>query len=48
LRKAIAALRGRGEIVVCVVAGQSSEAEEFHCDRELVLVDGQWIVQVMD
>jgi ATP phosphoribosyltransferase regulatory subunit len=48
LRKAIAALRERGEIVVCVVAGQSSEAEEFHCDRELVLVDGQWIVQVMD
>ena len=35
LRAAIAALRGQGETVVCVLPGHDSEIDEFHCDREL-------------
>lgn len=45
LRKAIASLRGQGETVVCALPGHESEVEEFHCDRELIQVAGQWVVQ---
>ena len=45
LREAIAALRDRGETVVCVMPGHESEIDEFHCDRELVEVSGQWCVK---
>lgn len=45
LRAAIAALRGQGETVVCVLPGHDSEIDEFHCDRELVQRAGQWHVQ---
>lgn len=45
LREAIAALRSRGETVVCVLPGHESEIDEFHCDRELIEVAGQWVVQ---
>ncbi|MDQ7954711.1 MAG: ATP phosphoribosyltransferase regulatory subunit [Rhodocyclaceae bacterium] len=45
LRAAIAALRGHGETVVCVLPGHDSEIDEFHCDRELVQRAGQWHVQ---
>ena len=45
LREAIAALRDRGETVVCVLPGHESEIDEFHCDRELVEVAGQWCVK---
>ncbi len=48
LNAAIAALRARGEIVVCVLPGHESEVDEFHCDRELVAADGQWVVQAMN
>jgi len=44
LRGAIAALRQQGETVVCVLPGHESEVDEFHCDRELKSVSGQWIV----
>jgi ATP phosphoribosyltransferase regulatory subunit len=44
LRQAIAALRARGETVVCVLPGHESEIEEFQCDRELKEVAGQWVV----
>lgn len=47
LRTAIAALRGRGETVVCVLPGHESEIDEFHCDRELVEAAGQWLVQAL-
>ena len=47
LNKTIAALRGEGEIVVCVLPGHDSEIDEFHCDRELVERDGQWRVQAI-
>ncbi len=45
---AIAALRSCGETVVCVLPGHESEVDEFHCDRELVSVSGQWIVQAIE
>ncbi|MDD2923691.1 ATP phosphoribosyltransferase regulatory subunit [Rhodoferax sp.] len=47
LAAAIAALRSRGEVVVCVLPGHESEVDEFHCDRELLNVAGQWVVQAI-
>ena len=47
LRAAIAALRARGETVVCVLPGHESEVDEFHCDRELIEAAGQWLVQAL-
>jgi ATP phosphoribosyltransferase regulatory subunit len=47
LRAAIAALRSRGETVVCVLPGHESEIDEFHCDRELIEAAGQWLVQAL-
>lgn len=44
---AIATLRKQGETVVCVLPGHESEVDEFHCDRELVQVAGQWVVQAI-
>jgi ATP phosphoribosyltransferase regulatory subunit len=47
LRAVIAALRGRGETVVCALPGHESEVDEFHCDRELIQVAAQWVVQAI-
>ncbi|MFO1262426.1 MAG: ATP phosphoribosyltransferase regulatory subunit [Rhodoferax sp.] len=47
LRAAIARLRSQGETVVCTLPGHESEIDEFHCDRCLVQVDGQWVVQTI-
>ncbi|MCZ8292817.1 MAG: ATP phosphoribosyltransferase regulatory subunit [Hylemonella sp.] len=47
LRAAIARLRGQGETVVCVLPGHESEIDEFHCDRELTEVSGQWVVSAI-
>jgi ATP phosphoribosyltransferase regulatory subunit len=47
LRSVIALLRTQGETVVCVLPGHESEVEEFHCDRELIQVAGQWVVQAV-
>ncbi|MDF2463028.1 MAG: hisZ [Ramlibacter sp.] len=47
LRNAIAALRGAGETVVCVLPGHESEVDEFQCDRELASVAGQWVVKAI-
>ena len=44
---AIAALRRQGETVVCVMPGHASEVDEFHCDRELVCIDGVWAIQAL-
>ena len=44
---AIAALRQQGETVVCVLPGHESEVDEFHCDRELANIGGQWVVQAI-
>lgn len=47
LRAAIASLRGRGETVVGMLPGHDTEIDEFHCDRELIEVAGQWVVQAI-
>lgn len=45
LRAAIAGLRQSGETVACVLPGHEHEVDEFCCDRELVNVAAQWVVQ---
>lgn len=47
LRAAIAELRARGETVVSVLPGHEHEVDEFHCDRELLSVAGQWVIQAI-
>ncbi|MDD2879150.1 MAG: ATP phosphoribosyltransferase regulatory subunit [Rhodoferax sp.] len=45
LSAAITSLRSRGDIVTCVLPGHESQVDEFCCDRELIEVAGQWVVQ---
>ncbi len=47
LADAIAGLRMGGEIVMRVLPGHESEVDEFHCDRKLIEVAGQWVVQAI-
>ncbi|MGA0571080.1 ATP phosphoribosyltransferase regulatory subunit [Variovorax sp. VNK109] len=47
LSAAIAALRAKGETVVCVLPGHESEIDEFQCDRELVQSAGDWVVKAI-
>ncbi len=47
LRAVISRLRSQGETVVCMLPGHESEIDEFHCDRELIQVAGQWFVQAL-
>jgi len=44
LAGAVRALRGEGEIVIQALPGHEHDQEEFICDRELVLQDGDWVV----
>ncbi|MBY0464681.1 MAG: ATP phosphoribosyltransferase regulatory subunit [Burkholderiales bacterium] len=45
LRHAVQYLRAKGETVVCVLPGHEHETNEFECDRQLLEVDGQWMVE---
>jgi ATP phosphoribosyltransferase regulatory subunit len=45
LSKAIAALRDSGEVVIQVMAGETVEAAEYECDRELVKQGHSWEVK---
>lgn len=45
LRAAISALRAQGEIVVSVLPGQGLDTDGLQCDRELIEVQGQWVLQ---
>ncbi|WP_210546369.1 ATP phosphoribosyltransferase regulatory subunit [Rhodoferax sp. PAMC 29310] len=47
LRSEISKLRSSGETVVCALPGHDSEVDEFHCDRELVQIAQQWVVQTI-
>ena len=47
LRQAVRRLRERGDSVVCILPGHEHEGQEFACDRELVLVEGQWVVRAL-
>jgi ATP phosphoribosyltransferase regulatory subunit len=46
-RAAVAKQRQLGETVVCVLPGHESEVDEFHCDRELIQIAGQWVLQAL-
>ena len=48
LRQTITQLRAQGHTVVCMLPGHDSEVDEFHCDRQLVLLEGQWTLQPLD
>ncbi|MEK8046037.1 MAG: ATP phosphoribosyltransferase regulatory subunit [Burkholderiales bacterium PBB6] len=47
LRAAIRRLRDAGETVVCILPGHEQETQEFACDRELVAIDGQWVLHAL-
>jgi len=47
LRAQVRSLREQGETVVRVLPGHEHEAQEYNCDRELVLVGGEWIVRAL-
>jgi ATP phosphoribosyltransferase regulatory subunit len=44
LNAAIAQLRSKGEIVIQVLAGNTVDAAEYECDRELVKQGNAWEV----
>lgn len=47
LRQAVRRLREGGETVVCILPGQDHEGDEFDCDRELVAIDGRWLLRAL-
>lgn len=47
LIEAVRALRDSGETVVSVLPGHESEVDEFLYDRELISVDGRWILSAL-
>ena len=47
LAEAVATLRSHGEVVLSVLPGHESDVDEFHGDRALIEVAGQWIVQTI-
>jgi ATP phosphoribosyltransferase regulatory subunit len=47
LRAAVRALREQGHSVVCTLPGHEHEAQEYDCDRELVEVDGRWVLRAI-
>ena len=47
LRAAVRRLREQGETVARVLPGHEHEAQEFACDRELVLANGDWVVRAL-
>ncbi len=38
-------LRDKGETVICVLPGHEAKVDEFACDRELIQIDGAWVVR---
>jgi ATP phosphoribosyltransferase regulatory subunit len=45
LRAAVRSLRDSGETVLAMLPGHEFEAQAFACDRELVHVDGHWVLR---
>ncbi|MCW5633813.1 MAG: ATP phosphoribosyltransferase regulatory subunit [Rubrivivax sp.] len=48
LRAVVRRLRETGETVLVVLPGDEPETQVFQCDRELVQVDGRWVLQARD
>jgi ATP phosphoribosyltransferase regulatory subunit len=40
-------LREQGQMVVCTLPGHDHEAQEYDCDRELIDVDGSWVLRAL-
>ena len=47
LRAAVRRLREQGQMVVCTLPGHEHEAQEYDCDRELIEVDGRWVLRAL-
>ena len=47
LRAAVRRLREAGVTVLAMLPGHELEAQAFDCDRELVQVNGQWVLQAL-
>ena len=47
LRAAVRRLREHGHMVVCTLPGHEHEAQEYDCDRELIEVDGHWVLRAL-
>jgi ATP phosphoribosyltransferase regulatory subunit len=47
LRSAVRRLREQGQMVVCTLPGHEHEAQEYECDRELIEVDGRWVLRAL-
>ena len=47
LRAAVRRLRESGETVLAMLPGQEPEAQAFDCDRELVQVEGRWVLRAL-
>lgn len=47
LRAAVRRLREQGETVLAMLPGHEPEAEAFDCDRELVQVEGLWMLRAL-
>ncbi len=47
LRAAVRRLRDSGETVLAMLPGHELEAQAFACDRELVRVDGRWVLHAL-
>ena len=47
LRAAVRRLREAGETVLAMLPGQEPEAQAFDCDRELVQVEGRWVLRAL-
>jgi ATP phosphoribosyltransferase regulatory subunit len=45
LDQVIADLRSKGEVVIQVLSGESVEATEYECDRELIKQASSWVVK---
>ncbi len=45
LRAAVRRWRDQGETVLAMLPGHEFEAQAYTCDRELVLVDGHWVLR---
>ena len=48
LRATVRRLREAGETVLAMLPGHEFEAQAFDCDRELVEVDGRWVLRALD
>ena len=48
LRAAVRRLREAGETVLAMLPGHEFEAQAFDCDRELVSVDGLWVLRALN